>query len=104
MKNIIILGPGRTGSSFLAGLISRNKFYINRSSIQSRRAYPDGDYENPDLISLNKNIFLGSGYGYPKDKFHKPVDVNAIKLLIKTSNIEKYNRFVTKCEKNKPFF
>jgi hypothetical protein len=104
MKNIIILGPGRTGSSLLSGLISHNRFYIQREEVQSRIGYPDGDYEAPELVRLNKGIFFESGYNYHKIESDKPVDVSAIENLINNNDtVEKCKNFVIKCEQNSPW-
>lgn len=103
MKNVIILGPGRTGSSILAGMIAHNRFYINMESIQSRDGYPDGDYENPELVALNKDIFFESGYGHHKIKFDRSVDIESMEKLGRTGDIEKYKNFVAKCDQNSPW-
>ena len=103
MKNVIILGAGRTGSSFLSGLISRNRFYINREMINSRASYPDGDYENPELIELNKRILLESGYGYDKAYAEKQMHPALIKELESYSTDPAFKDFVAKCEENSPW-
>lgn len=103
MKNVIILGPGRTGSSFLSGLIARNRFYINREAILEREGYPDGDYENPDLVDLNKDIFFESGYGHHKVKYNKNVDIGAMKALHENEDITKYKEIIKKCQSKKPW-
>ena len=103
MKNVIILGAGRTGSSFLSGLVSYNRFYINREMITSREGYPDGDYENPELIMLNKQILLKSGYGYDKAFALKPVDIDSIKQFSKTAENTAFKNFVIKCNQNQPW-
>ena len=103
MKNVIILGPGRTGSSFLAGLISHNKFYINLEKIQARRAYPDGDYENPELIDLNKKLFFASGYDHHKIRYGRSVDINAMKNLAQGNELEEFKALIKKCAQNRPW-
>jgi hypothetical protein len=103
MKNVIILGPGRTGSSFLAGLISHNKFYINNEQIQARRAYPDGDYENPELVDYNKKLFFSSGYDHHKIRYGRSVDISAMKNLAKGNGLEEFKAFIQKCEQNRPW-
>lgn len=104
MKNVIILGAGRTGSSFLAGLIARDTFYINKELIQSRQSYPDGDYENPELIELNKQILIESGHKYSKAEPYESVDIKSISALIHSSkNITVYQNFIKKCNQNIPW-
>ena len=102
MKNVIILGAGRTGSSFLSGLISHNRFYIQQENISSRYSYPDGDYENPELKELNKKILWDSGYKYHKAMVRKPVDIEAIKALGQQPN-DIYHDFMEKCAQNEPW-
>jgi hypothetical protein len=101
MKNIIILGAGRTGSSFLAGLIARNEFYINRDKIVSRMGYPDGDYENPELVELNRSILLESGYGYSRINWRRPVDIDSIKNM--PMDNEAYRVLIDKCNRHSPW-
>ena len=103
VKNVIILGAGRTGSSLLAGLIAHNRYWINQESIESRAGYPDGDYENPSLVKLNKDILTESGYGYTKVVSDCKVDITAIKKLVYADNIYKYKAFIQKCEENSPW-
>lgn len=103
MKNVIILGAGRTGSSFLSGLISYNRFYINREMIATRDGYPDGDYENPELINLNKRILLESGYGYDKAFALEPADIDSIRQYAKNIKNTAFETFVTKCDQNRPW-
>jgi len=103
MKNVIILGPGRTGSSFLAGLISHNRYYINLEQIGVRRAYPDGDYENPQLVDLNKKLFFASGYDHHKIRHGRSVDIDRMKNLAKTIGVDDFKLFLQKCEQNRPW-
>jgi len=103
LKNVIILGPGRTGSSFLAGFIALNRYYINQESIKDRLGYPSGDYENPDLVGMNKNIFFESGYGHHKVRYDRPVNILSIKKLAENRDIEKYRNFIGLCEQNLPW-
>ncbi len=103
MNNIVILGPGRTGSSLLSGLISKDRYYINLEAIETRDGYPDGDYENPDLVELDKAIFFESGYGHHKIRFDRPVDIQKVEDWAGKCDAEKYRQFVEKCEQNSPW-
>ncbi len=103
MNNVVILGPGRTGSSLLSGLISKDRFYINREAIESRDGYPDGDYENPDLVALNKSIFFESGYGHHKIRYDRPVDIQAMAAWADQCDADQYKQFIAKCEANRPW-
>lgn len=104
MKNVIILGAGRTGSSFLSGLISHNRYYIEKEGIEERFYYPDGDYENPELKELNKKILWDSGYKYPKAMTAIPVDIEEIKeLRDSTQSKAIYKDFLKKLNNNSPW-
>ncbi len=103
MKNVIILGSGRTGSSILAGLIFRNRYYINPDSIKARRHYPDGDYENYDLIRMNESILQEVGYNYGSLAPRKKVNVDHIEALAESGDIIKYREFIADCDKESPW-
>ncbi|QTA79110.1 NTP hydrolase p-loop-containing [Desulfonema limicola] len=104
MKNVIILGAGRTGSSPLAGLIAYKRYYIQQEAIKSRGGYPDGDYENPELIKLNQDILMESGYGYTKANINKSVNIDTIKQFIhQNKNFSKYHDFLKNCNEHSPW-
>ena len=103
MKNIIILGPGRTGSSILSGIISRNRYYINLESIESRKAYPDGDYENPELVELNKKLYHAGGHKWDRLEPGQKIDLRALENLAKSDDIDEYKAFITKCNQHEPW-
>jgi len=106
MKNVIILGPGRTGSSFLAGLIAHNRYYVNLEKIQTRRFYPDGAYENPELVELNKKLFHLVGYEFDCVRTLCGPDIQQLEQLIKRAKYEDimlFNNFITKCHKRGPW-
>lgn len=67
MKNCLILGSGRSGSSMLAGMLRNSGYYLGDDYIQRRPANPKGYYEdreinciNDDLISYNEGRRLRS--------------------------------------------
>jgi len=103
MKNVIILTYGRTGSSILAGLISQIGYYINIDLVQPRKFYPVGDCENPDLIALNESILEKAGYQYGPQMLNKKVDLARIESLAKSDTIGKYQEFLERCEKKRPW-
>ncbi len=102
-KNIIIIGHGRAGSSILAGLISRNGYYINKEAIKARKNYPHGDFENPDLIPLNEAIFQSAGYKYTMKALYKKVNTECIEAVAKQCDIKKYQNFINTCNSNAPW-
>ncbi len=103
MKNVIILGAGRTGSSFLSGLISYRRYYIEQQSIQSRNSYPDGDYENPELKALNKKILHAAGYNHPHIVKSEFADINRIKAVNNDNLHNECADFVKHCGGKSPW-
>lgn len=107
MKNVIILTTGRTGSSVLAGLISRDRYYIDRESVQARFSYPKGDFENPELIRLNNQLLQAAGYDNPKRVrcSCNPVEsvIASFKKMAVSERGDEYDSFVEKCSRFEPW-
>ena len=101
--NIIIMGPGRTGSSILAGIISQAGYYLNADQLQKRMFYPGGDYENPELVKLNKSLLLKSGYGAEKVVSFREVDIDFMNKFAQSTNINEYEAFIGNCNDNSPW-
>lgn len=56
MKNIIITGSGRSGTSMLAGILGDNGYYIGTDYIRSRDSNPKGFFEGREINRLNEMI------------------------------------------------
>ena len=104
MKNAIILGAGRTGSSVLAGLVYQAGYYINAEVIEPRNRYPLGDYENPELQEMNRKIFQSVNYPFDVVQHDRYPSVDKIKAL-KWENDDNstYKKFLQKNEANHPW-
>lgn len=106
MKNAIILGAGRTGSSVLAGLIYQTGYYINAEAIEPRSRYPLGDYENPELQEMNRKIFQSVDYPFDvvqHDRYPSIEKIKALKWEVDDSIDSIYKKFLEKNEANHPW-
>lgn len=56
MKNCIILGSGRSGTSLTAGLLSRAGYYMGDEIMPARDANPKGFFESQEINDLNEDI------------------------------------------------
>lgn len=106
MKNIIILTTGRSGSSVLAGLLAGgDRYWVDKASIPKRKGYPFGDFENPELIRLNKLLY--THLDYPNPALHclkgGTVAVDDLKALWHRADSGPFRRFVSTCEQNRPW-
>lgn len=70
MKNCIILGSGRSGTSMAAGLFSKCGYYMGDRLVKPRPANPKGFFESPTInLNINERLLhrvpafngLGSG-------------------------------------------
>lgn len=56
MKNILILGSGRSGTSMLAGLFARSGYFMGDDLIPPRDTNPKGFFEEAKINQLNEDI------------------------------------------------
>ena len=63
MKNIIILGSGRSGTSLLAGMFSRSGYHMGDNLIPPRETNPKGFFESNEINFINEEIL---GLSIPK--------------------------------------
>ncbi len=66
MKNIIILGSGRSGTSSLAGLFAKSGYYMGKNLYPGRKTNPKGFFEAMEINSLNEEILKKSLPGRKK--------------------------------------
>jgi hypothetical protein len=97
------MGPGRTGSSILSGIIAQAGYFINADKLQKRMFYPGGDYENPDLVELNKSLLLKSGYGADKIVSFHEVDIAFMSNFAKSGETSEFEEFIEVCSDNSPW-
>lgn len=55
---LIILGPGRSGTSALAGVLNLLGVFMGKQILKGDQYNRKGYYENEKIISLNKKLFL----------------------------------------------
>lgn len=56
MKNVLILGSGRSGTSMLAGCFDGVGYYLGDNYIDKRDANPKGFYEDSRINQINEDI------------------------------------------------
>lgn len=56
MKNVLILGTGRSGTSMLAGTLAGAGYYMGTDYIPRRAANPKGFFEGREINDLNEDI------------------------------------------------
>ena len=69
MKNIIILGSGRSGTSMTGGLFSESGYFMGNKLIPPRDANPKGFYEDREINDLNEEILDTYLPSRPKIRF-----------------------------------
>lgn len=97
--NIIILTSGETGSSVLAGLISRAGYWLGDDLADV--AYKT--FENQDLINLNITILDGTDYNW-HDSINLPApNRKQIEQSITKEDKNRFKAFIELSEKNTPY-
>lgn len=56
MKNVIIMGSGRSGTSMLAGTLAGNGYYIGGEQIRPNESNPKGFFESHEINLVNERI------------------------------------------------
>lgn len=56
MKNIIILGSGRSGTSMVAGTLAKAGFFMGDDLYPARESNPKGFFEDPFINGINEQI------------------------------------------------
>ena len=56
MKNCIILGSGRSGTSMLAGSLSQAGYYMGSSPLAVKASNPRGYFEDREINSINEDL------------------------------------------------
>lgn len=58
MKNCLILGSGRSGSSMLAGALSRAGYYMGDHLLSPTEANPKGFFEDQEINRMNEELLM----------------------------------------------
>lgn len=56
MRNIIILGTGRSGTSMVAGTLSRASYQMGNDYIPARDSNPKGFFEDSRIVRINERL------------------------------------------------
>jgi len=59
MKNCIILGSGRSGTSMLAGCLAKSGYFMGDNLYPAREANPKGFFEDPEINAINEMLIAG---------------------------------------------
>ena len=56
MRNVIILGSGRSGTSMVAGVLSKAGYYMGDKLYPARHSNPKGFFEAPEINRINEKL------------------------------------------------
>jgi len=80
MKNCLILGSGRSGTSMLAGMLHQAGYYMGESFHQPRDSNPKGFFEWYRINRINEDILAAhDGIGLRDRLFKKILKKNTIR-------------------------
>lgn len=99
LPNVIILTGGISGSSVLAGLISRAGYWLGHDT--KKVAYDTS--ENRKLVDLNIQIFRQTGFLTRDIADLPPPSVKKIGNLYKNTPLSRYTEFVQECNSHQPW-
>jgi hypothetical protein len=99
-RNAIVLTSGLTGSSVLAGLISRAGYWVGDDT-QKKEDYDT--YENKELIELNLRLFREAGYRGNYLVEFSPEAMARVGSLHGQIDPSAYQQFVKKCADHRPW-
>ena len=99
-KNVIILTSGLTGSSVLAGLLSRAGYWMGD---QTHKKPEYETFENQELIDLNLRLFKEAGYTGNYLLEFSPATMAQIASLRHEEKTDPYRAFVNKCNQHTPW-
>jgi hypothetical protein len=99
MKNVIILGTGRSGTSMAAGLFSAGDYYMGDQVNRPNKTNPKGQFEDADINKINEIILAKIVNSRPEGKIgqilfkHRPAYrqrwLSILKQPIEKANISK---------------
>lgn len=99
-KNVIILTNGLSGSSVLAGLVSRGGFWTGDETFKK----PDYDtYENKRLVELNLQLFEQAGYQGNYDMVFNAAEIEYFANPQRPIDPTDYRDFLAACNEHSPW-
>jgi len=63
MKNCIILGSGRSGTSMVAGTLAKSGYFMGENLLPPRHSNPKGFFEDPFINGINEEILSNVEFG-----------------------------------------
>jgi len=66
MKNVIILGSGRSGTSMVAGTLAKAGYFMGEHLLPANNANPKGFFEDIEVNSINEDILANVAPRRPK--------------------------------------
>jgi len=66
MKNVIILGSGRSGTSMVAGTLAKAGYYMGEELLPANNANPKGFFEDKEVNAINEDILASIAPRRPK--------------------------------------
>lgn len=58
MRNVLVLGSGRSGTSLLTGALARAGYYVGADLIPASDANPTGFFEDREVNAINESLLL----------------------------------------------
>lgn len=106
-KNVIIVGPPRSGTSLTAAVFAKKGYYVG--AIESA-AMRDGDDNNPygyfeadELIARNVGILERGGFSFHNTWRHEPITADVIERLAVMPPSNEERAFVQACGAHRPW-
>jgi len=68
MRNCLVMGFGRSGTSLMGGILHRSGYYMGEELYPARDTNPMGFFENAEINGINEDILAGFDYslsGFP---------------------------------------
>lgn len=66
MRNVIILGSGRSGTSMVAGVLAQAGFFMGDRLIAPRESNPKGFFEDAEVNAVNEDLLASVAPGRPR--------------------------------------
>ena len=58
MRNVLVLGSGRSGTSLLAGALARAGYHVGADLVPASHANPTGFFEDREVNAINESLLL----------------------------------------------
>lgn len=98
-ENIIILTTGSSGSSVLAGIISKKGYWLGEET----KKLDFDTYENEELVNLDIEILKLIGFKRTDCNDIPPPSIEKIRDLTNQTDLKPFQNFIDKCNQNNPW-